>query len=330
MPPRKRLTTAQGAIRHAVRQSLERHTKPPQKLLVAVSGGADSLALAAAVEFEAKKLELEIAAAIIDHSLQKNSDRVALRAKKTLQDIGFSQVVIRQVQVGKSGGPEAAARSARYKALEEIKSETKANLILLGHTMNDQAETVLLGLVRGSGPKSISGMSELTGNYLRPLLEIERSETERFCVDSGISFWRDPQNNDTRFLRVLLRKKVIPFLEKQLGGGVLKSLVRTAAQLREDDEYLDLQANKAYKKVASNTGSTIRLQVEDLENLPTALRNRVIKLALDELESQSSRGHVLAVADLVLNWHGQKPITLPGVRVERRAKTITMKTNREN
>ena len=238
MSVRKRLSPAQGLIRLAVRNCLTSNTKPGQKLLIAVSGGADSLALAAACEFEAKKLGLKIAAAVIDHSLQNNSDKVAAQTAKTLAALGFEEVVVKKTTVGKAGGPEAAARTARYTALETLRQKTKSNFVVLGHTASDQAETVLLGLVRGSGSKSLSGMSEKTGFLLRPLLGIERATTEAFCKDSGIKYWVDPQNKDEKFLRVMIRKHVLPFLEKQLGGSVAASLVRTSDQLREDNTYL--------------------------------------------------------------------------------------------
>ncbi len=142
MSVRKRLSPSQGQLRLAVRTTLTSHTKPRQKLLVAVSGGADSLALASAIEFESKKLGLKIAAAVIDHSLQKNSDKVAAQTAKTLASLGYQEVVVKKVSVGKAGGPEAAARTARYIALETIRQQTKSNFIVLGHTASDQAETV--------------------------------------------------------------------------------------------------------------------------------------------------------------------------------------------
>lgn len=323
MPVRKRLSPPQGLIRHAVRQTLTSHTKPGQKLLVAVSGGADSLALAAATEFEAKKLNLEIAAAVIDHGLQKNSDKVAEQTAKRLAGLGFSEVIVQKVKVGRAGGPEAAARTARYNALEAIRQQTKSNFVVLGHTASDQAETVLLGLVRGSGSKSLSGMSEKTGTLLRPLLGIERKTTEEFCKESGIKFWSDPQNKDDKFLRVMIRYKVLPFLELLLGGSVARSLIRTADQLREDDQYLDAQASKSFKNNAKVSSSGVSFDAKILAKLPAAILNRVIKKALDGFGGESSRTHVLAVSDLVLSWHGQKPLTLPGVRVGRKANTIT-------
>ena len=328
MSVRKRLSPAQGLIRLAVRTSLTSNTKPGQKLLVAVSGGADSLALAAACEFEAKKLGVKIAAAVIDHSLQKGSDKVAAQTAKTLVALGFEEVVVKKIAVGKAGGPEAAARSARYTALETIRQKTKSHFIVLGHTSSDQAETVLLGLVRGSGSKSLSGMSEKTGFLLRPLLGIERATTETFCKDSGIKYWSDPQNKDEKFLRVMIRKHVLPFLEKQLGGSVAASLVRTSDQLREDNAYLESQADKSFKKYAKVSGSGISIDAKALEKLPAAILNRVIKKALDSFGSESSRTHVLAVSDLVLSWHGQKPLALPGVRVVRKGNTISFEPNR--
>jgi tRNA(Ile)-lysidine synthase len=325
---RKRLSPAQGLIRLAVRNCLTSNTKPRQKLLIAVSGGADSLALAAACEFEAKKLGLKIAAAVIDHSLQNNSDKVAAQTAKTLAALGFEEVVVKKIAVGKAGGPEAAARTARYTALETLRQKTKSHFIVLGHTSSDQAETVLLGLVRGSGSKSLSGMSAKTGLLLRPLLGIERSTTEAFCKDSGIKYWSDPQNKDEKFLRVMIRKHVLPFLEKQLGGSVAASLVRTSDQLREDNTYLEAQADKSFKKYAKVSGSGIGFDAKALEKLPAAILNRVIKKALDSFGSESSRTHVLAVSDLVLSWHGQKPLALPGVRVVRKGNTISFEPNR--
>jgi tRNA(Ile)-lysidine synthase len=325
---RKRLSPSQGQLRLAVRNTLTSHTKPGQKLLVAVSGGADSLALACATEFEAKKLGLKIAAAVIDHSLQKDSDKIAARTAKTLASLGFEEVVVKKVSVGKAGGPEAAARTARYTALETLRQQTRSHFIVLGHTSSDQAETVLLGLVRGSGSKSLSGMSEKSGLLLRPLLVVDRATTEAFCKDSGIKYWSDPQNKDEKYLRVMIRKHVLPFLEKQLGGSVAASLVRTSDQLREENAYLDPQADKSFKRYAKVSASGISFDAKVLEKLPSAILHRVIKKALDGFGSESSRSHVLAVSDLILSWHGQKPLALPGVRVVRKGNTITFESNR--
>jgi tRNA(Ile)-lysidine synthase len=329
VPQRKRLSPAQGAIRHAVREVLTYNTKPGQKLLIAVSGGADSLALASAVLFESKKLQLNIATVTIDHGLQKASAKVTEQTLEKLNQIGITEAWSKKVKVGTKGGPEAAARDARYQALESIRIESKSDFIVLGHTANDQAETVLLGLTRGSGSRSLSGMSVRSERLLRPLLSIERATTEQFCKDEKISPWQDPQNKDLKFLRVRIRKVVLPFLEKQLGKGIFNNLIRTSSQLQEDDQYLSGVAEKAFKKIAKTSSRTVTLDQSGLSKLPAAIRNRVIKSAIDYFNVESSRTHVLAVADLILNWHGQKPLALPGVRVERKGKTITIKATQE-
>ncbi len=329
MPQRKRLSPSQGAIRHAVREVLAAHTKPGQKLLIAVSGGADSLALASATLFESNKLQLKVATVTIDHGLQRQSAKVTEQTLEKLQKIGITETWSKKVKVGTKGGPEAAARAARYEALESIRIESKSDYILLGHTANDQAETVLLGLTRGSGSRSLSGMSVISERLIRPLLSIERKTTEQFCKDEKITPWQDPQNKDLKFLRVRIRKVVLPFLEKQLGSGVFSNLIRTSSQLQEDDQYLSELAIKAFKKIAKTASNSLSLAQPELLKLPEAIRNRVIKTAIDYFEVDSSRAHVLAVADLVLNWHGQKPLALPGVRVERKGKTITLKATQE-
>jgi tRNA(Ile)-lysidine synthase len=326
---RKRLSPAQGAIRHAVREVLAASTKPGQKLLIAVSGGADSLALASAILFESKKLQLQVASATIDHGLQKASTKVTEQTLEKLHQIGITEAWSKNVKVGTKGGPEAAAREARYEALESLRIESKSDFIVLGHTANDQAETVLLGLTRGSGSRSLSGMSVRSERLLRPLLSIERASTEQFCKDEKISPWHDPQNKDLKFLRVRIRKVVLPFLEKQLGKGIFSNLIRTSSQLQEDDQYLSSVAAKEYRKIAKTSSRQVTLGQPELVKLPEAIRNRVIKSAIDHFNLESSRTHVLAVADLVLNWHGQKPLTLPGVRVERKGKTITLKATQE-
>jgi tRNA(Ile)-lysidine synthase len=166
-------------------------------------------------------------------------------------------------------------------------------------------------------------MSEKTGYLLRPLLGLERETTERFCKDSGIKFWLDPQNNDKKYLRVLIRKTILPFLEKQLGGSVATSLIRTSEQLREDSQFLDTEAKAKYSKLAKVSSGSVSFDALKLAKLAPAILNRVIKISLDSFEKESGRRHVVAVADLVLSWHGQKPLTLPGVRVGRKANTIT-------
>ena len=327
MTIRRRLTPAIADVRRAVREALTaalsaaaESTEPRRPLvLVALSGGPDSLALAAATAFEAPRLGLRAGAVIVDHRLQPGSADAAAQAARAAVALGLDPILVREVTVDGAGGPEAAARDARYAALDAALAETGATRLLLGHTLDDQAETVLLGLARGSGASSLWGMARESGAYLRPLLGIRRPITQQACADAGLEPWQDPQNTHSVYTRVRVRQRVLPTLEHELGPGVAEALSRTAEQLREDAEALDHFASEIIEELAEPAEAGISLPVAALAANPPALRQRLIRLAVrSEFHVSLGRAHTLEVARLVTDWHGQGPLHLPGVRVERR------------
>ncbi len=286
-------------VRTAVRRFLDEVC--PDHVTVAVSGGADSLALAAATA----QLVPGAHAVIVDHQLQQGSAEVAAKAGETCTGLGLTAVV-HPVKVEGPGGPEAAARRARYAALRP-----EEGVVLLGHTLDDQAETVLLGLGRGSGPRSIAGMRAYDPPWGRPLLGVSRATTRAACVEQGIEVWEDPHNADPSFTRVRLRSEVLPLLEDVLKGGVASSLARTAAQLREDCDALDELASAFSGDCCA---------VDDIAELPVALRRRVLRSWLiDEGVPELSDSHLRRVDALVSEWRGQGGVWLPGGFVARRA-----------
>ncbi len=293
-------------------------------LLVALSGGADSLALAAATAFEAPRAGLRAGAVIVDHGLQAGSDAVAERAAAQARGLGLSPVLVVAVSITDAdGGPEAAARAARYGAFEHAMAETGARGILLAHTLDDQAETVLLGLARGSGPTSMQGMAAEAGPYMRPLLQIRRAETVQFCTDSALEPWNDPHNRDNAYARVRVRHTVLPVLEAELGPGIAEALARTADQLREDSEALDEMVLEFIEEICEPAEAGIAVSVAALAANPAALRQRVIRFVVQsEFGVMLERVHTLAIARLVTDWHGQKALNVPGIRVERVAGLI--------
>ncbi|WP_423924308.1 tRNA lysidine(34) synthetase TilS [Frigoribacterium sp. 2-23] len=306
-------------VRRAVRATLDGHDDG-DLVLVALSGGPDSLALAAATAFEAPRAGLRVGAVVVDHGLQPGSADVADRAAAQARELGLDPVEVRRVSVGTAGGPEAAARSARYAALATAAAEHGARTVLLGHTLDDQAETVLLGLTRGSGPTSLMGMEARSGVYARPLLGVRRGTTVAACVDAGLTAWDDPQNDDPAFTRVRVRSTVLPLLERELGPGVAEALVRTADSLREDNAALDHFADELAEELADHAEAGISLDVRGLAANPAALRQRLIRLAVQsEFGVSLSRSQTLEVARLVTDWHGQGAVDLPGITVMRRA-----------
>jgi tRNA(Ile)-lysidine synthase len=372
-----------AAVRVAVRRVLAELR--PAGVLVACSGGADSVALAAATAFVAPRLGLPAGLVTVDHGLQDGSARWAAETAELGRALGFDPVLIRPVTVGTDGGPEAAARTARYQALADAvrtapteagtpdttrmppppdatraappdwetsdatwaappdsgtpdlawaappdsgtpdlaraapaDSATPAHgldaaaagwVVLLAHTLDDQAETVLLGLGRGSGPRSIAGMRAVDGRWVRPLLGIRRETTRAACAAEQLPYRDDPQNADPRFTRVRLRTEVLPLLEDVLRGGAAEALARTAGLLRDDLDALDSMA-------AALTPDGPVLDAAALREHPRAVRTRVLRAwAGIPLSAVQLR----ALDALLTDWHGQGPVSLPSGRVVHRS-----------
>lgn len=297
-------------------------TAQPPLVLVALSGGADSLALAAATAFEAvrqRRQEWRAGAVIIDHQLQEGSDSVAARAAEQARALGLDPVVVRAVSVPQGvNGPEAEARTSRYRALSAVAAETGAAHILTAHTRDDQAEQVLLGIARGSGSRSLAGIPAKRGVILRPFLGVTRVETEAACAAQHLVPWHDPHNRDAAYARVRVRDRILPLMERELGPGIAQALVRTAEQAREDSDAFDGMVDEQIEDIVEHAEAGIAVSVAALEANPLALRHRLIRrVAEAEFGSDLSREHTLMIAALVTDWKGQGTINVPGIAVTR-------------
>jgi tRNA(Ile)-lysidine synthase len=310
---------AVATLRAEVARFARHHLAGTQRWCVALSGGADSLALTAVAADI-----LPTTALIVDHGLQPDSAAVTETARGQALRLGCTDARVLRVDVGTSGGPEAAARTARYDAL---RAEHRGAPVLLAHTLDDQAETVLLGLGRGSGPRSIAGMRVCDPPWYRPLLGVPRAATVAACAELGLRPWADPHNCDPRYTRSRLRAEVLPLLEEVLAGGVAGALARTAAALQEDNDILDAQADRALAEVATGAG----LDSARLAELPAAIRRRVIR---SWLLAGGARGltdeQIQRVDALVSAWRGQGGVAVPSAAVRqrliaaRRAGTLTL------
>ena len=270
---------ATAATRLAVRRSLAGLDSSAGAVTAAVSGGADSLALAAALAFERPGS----GAVVVDHGLQEGSDEVAAKAAAQCAALGLDARVL----TGQALPGEAGARDLRYALLDTV-----PGTVLLGHTQDDQAETVLLGLLRGSGARALAGMAPVRGRYRRPFLELSRATTRAACLEAGLTPWDDPHNDDPGFSRVRFRQL--------LEGLPTEGLARTARLLREDADALDALAAPLS-------------DVPALLALPPALRSRSLKLwAEAECGRALTSAHVEALRALVEDWRGQGPVALPG------------------
>lgn len=312
---------ARLAVRHAVREGLA-DLDADALVLVGCSGGPDSLALARAVATERPRA----GAIIIDHGLQPGSADVAAGAAAQCRDLGLDPVEVMEVSAAAepgAGGPEAVARDARRSALLEAAQRLGAEAILLAHTRDDQAETVLLRLARGSGARSLSAMAPIVGVWRRPLLGLDRATVQASVGD--LAAWSDPHNADPRFARVRVRRDALPALTEALGPGVIDGLARSAELLRDDADALDALADELLREcrmTEPDPGSALSLDIGLLAAAPRAVRTRVLRRAAIEsgaIAAALTRDHVTSIEALISDWHGQGPVDLPGaLRASRR------------
>jgi tRNA(Ile)-lysidine synthase len=319
-----------AAVRVAVRRALTQQVRRDGPVLVACSGGADSMALAAGTAFVAARLGRAAGLVTVDHGLQPGSAQRGEAVARWAVEAGFAPVELVTVAVGgRPGGPEAAARDARYEALVETAQRHGAVAVLLGHTRDDQAETVLLALARGAGPRGLAGMParrEQNGiSLLRPLLEVSRDQTRKACAMLGLTPWDDPHNVDPSYTRARVRADVLPVLTRALGPAVVDNLARTARLIAEDNLALDTLARAALEEARTPVGG---LAVAALAGMLPAIRTRVLHAWSRELGASPaalSHRHVAALDALVMAWHGQGPVHLPGaIRVARRGDVLAI------
>lgn len=280
---------------------------PQGPVLVGCSGGADSTALALGARWASLRARTTMSAVVVDHGLQPGSREAAEAAAGRLVARGVDAAVVTvTVSATHDGGLEAAAREARLAALA-----APGLPVLLGHTLDDQAETVLLGLLRGSGTRSLAGMAPVRGPFVRPLLGLRRADTVQACLEWGVEVWADPMNQDPRFARVRARG-ALGQLSAALGRDVAPALARTATLARADADLLDTLASEAWP-------GADHLPVADLEPLPDALRRRVVHRWLRRRAPEAAMAHVTAALELVERWRGQGSVAVPGGSVSRRS-----------
>lgn len=320
------VASARKAVRVSLKKLLDEQRKHAHngqvRIFVGLSGGADSLALADALAFEAPKMAIRVGAIVVDHALQDGSNEVAQKACEQAKQMGLDPVYLEKVKITQSSnGLEADARKARYAAFDRVLQAEGAVRIFVAHTLNDQAETVLLGLARGSGAKSLSGMREDTGKIMRPFLKITAEQTRQVCLVRNLVPWNDPHNMDVKYRRVRVRREVMPMLEDALNPRISHALARTADLLQEDDESLmyliDCLLDQMIERLSQ--GECI-VEVAQLQQKPDGLVRKVLWRVCQRCFGVNlSREHVLMVSALVTQWHGQGPVFLSSLVVVREA-----------
>lgn len=382
-----RLHPSVGSARRSFAEVLERHvpgfraaptgrtrrnraddTEPPL-VLVACSGGPDSLALASIAAHFARRGDLRVGAVVVDHALQEGSAEQAECAARECEELGLAPVRTVRAEVERRGmGPEMAARTARYEALGRVAREEAARAVLLGHTLDDQAETVVLGLARGSGTRSLSGMPEARileearaeagprpdaeatvrdepeapTLVVRPLLSLRREDTLAICEAEGLAAWHDPTNDQTAFRRNRVRHEILPFLDERIGPGIPQALARTAAILGADADFLEQCANDVAREAATgpseyhpvprgeDTAVVAALSLPRLRAAHSAMRRRVLARSVVDAGGESpSFERLTAIEELVAGHGNAGPIQLAGHVAAWRRRPLTVEREEE-
>ncbi|MDO5492429.1 MAG: tRNA lysidine(34) synthetase TilS [Nesterenkonia sp.] len=296
---------------------------PDGLTLVACSGGADSLALAAAAAHLVRRGEAHVGAVVVDHGLQPDSAEVTATAVDQLRGLGLDPVVAETAEIDPESaeGPEGSARTARYRAFARAMGETGARRILLAHTRDDQAEQVLLGLARGSGTRSVAGIPRSRGPFRRPLLDLTRRDTETICAHAGLTPWSDPSNSDPALLRSRVRTEILPLLEERLSPTIRGALARTARIAADDADHLDAEAQGRFADLVEDPDAhgRVRLDLDRLDELSPAIRRRVLALAVIAVGgARPSMERIEAVDGLRARTGSAGPVEMEGgARVHR-------------
>jgi tRNA(Ile)-lysidine synthase len=309
-----------------------------ETIVVAVSGGADSTALLLALD-ELKtqnKLSIGICVAHLDHKIRASSGKDARWVSDLTKRLGYECVVGRSkvAEIARSNADnlEQAARQARYEFLERTAKRKSANYVLTGHTMDDQAETVLLRLMRGSAGLGLGGMEAVRPlgkntsiKLVRPLLWARRIDTQDYCGIRKVDFLVDEMNDDQQFARVKVRQQLLPLMQT-FNNKIVEAISRTATQLREDGAVLLNNSDALLQRAAVSNQSEDEnqpraLDVKVLAEAPPALRRRALREWISDARGSSRRlemVHLLAVEKLLEGKGGGRLVELPGgTRVRR-------------
>lgn len=309
---------------YKVHKILRSVLEPTEHYLLAVSGGSDSMALAAACVALQKEGWGRYSVCHVEHGL---------RGEESLRDMELvqrfcaehqlpcyvEQVDVRGLAAREHLSIEAAARRLRHKALKETMQLVKANAIVFAHNLDDQAETVLLRLLRGTSLTGLCGIRGEGHMGLRPFLELRHRQLAQYCELMGVAYCHDSTNDDLAYTRNRVRHELMPYLEQHFNSNVKETLARMAEQLGPEEELLARQALEAYAaaKLEGEELGRLAFAGTKLLKLPTALRRRVLRqayysLAFTELDYERT----MAVEKLLINGTGGKLVQLPGdVRV---------------
>jgi tRNA(Ile)-lysidine synthase len=307
-------------IQDKVKNTIEKYSmiSSGDRILVGLSGGADSVCLLILLNNLKDVLCIELSAAYIDHGFRPNETPAEMDFCSKLcrsNNVAFSTSKVDAAAYADSNAlnKQEAARILRYEALEKIASQTGANTIALAHNADDQAETVIMHLVRGSGPLGLSGIPPVRKNIIRPLIGTDRGGIEEYLAENSLDYITDSSNLKDDYLRNRIRHFIMPSL-KNINNDLIGAIIRTTDILRDEERYFEILVTKTLMKMISRkSDSSIELFISPMEHMDTALLRRVLRRAVSETRSLKGLGleHIEDLIGLIKSGKAGDRIYLP-------------------
>lgn len=294
------------------------------KIVVGVSGGPDSLTLLTLLNKYKSKFNYEIIVAHVNHLIRKDSTDdeqfVENYCKKNGIKFYCKRVNVQEIAKQQKKGEEEVGRNERYKFFDEICEKENANKIAIAHNMNDNAETMLLNLIRGTGLNGLEGIqpSQYNNRFIRPLINCNRNEIEDFCKENNLEPRIDSTNKENIYKRNIIRNKLIPFL-KELNPNIIETLSRTSVIIAENNEFIQKEAQKNFNKIAELKSNLVEIDLKDFNKMPIAMRKAIIQLSIDKLNGNIrniSKKNIDDIIKLAENNIGNKYIIYKNIKAE--------------
>jgi len=323
-----------------VKSTIKKHNmlEKNDSVLVGLSGGPDSVTLLHALYSLKKEYSLNILLAHLDHKFRGEESRADRKfcedlAKKYNLEIMWEEIDVPKISKEKGISPEEAARFERYGFFKRSAKERGIDKIAVGHTRDDQAETVLMRIIRGAGMKGLGGISPVKDMHgfkiIRPLIEISRKDVEAFISETGLKFRKDSSNEKAIFTRNKIRLELIPLLEKEFNSNIKEVLANMAENLKTEDEFLSKLAKRKFKSVSKVRQEEILIDIKKFKKQPEAIRKRILRAALEEFKGDLRRltyQHWKEMEDLINSRPVNSIVNLPaGISVAKDRTNIVLK-----
>ena len=273
-------------------------------IVVGVSGGPDSMTLLSILLKLKEEFNLKIYVAHVNHMLRENAikdeEYVKEFCEKNNIEMFIKKANISEIAKKEKIGLEEAGRNIRYNFFEEVLKNTKSNKIAIAHNLNDKAETIIMNTLRGSGVSGLKGIEAKRKKYIRPLIEIERYEIEKYCIENKINPRHDESNDDNTYTRNKIRNIVIPYIRNEFNPNIIKTLNRLSEIIKEEDEYVQSETEKIFKEILlTDEKNKIEFDPRKFNEQEKVIQKNLILLAIKKVKGSTQGIEKVNIDDII-------------------------------